>query len=97
MFSHHESRKQLYLWDKLQSDEEKYQTTRSVENGDATTFLKSFRRATVSEIHCLADPSLLTSFFVWAEATFYHIQTFKYILAARRLFGPIHFIIQVPF
>ena len=68
MFSHHESRKQLYLWDKLQSDEEKYQTTRSVENGDATTFLKSFRIATVSEIHCLADPSLLTSFFVWAEA-----------------------------
>ena len=31
MCSHHESRKQLYLWDKLQSDEEKYQTTRSVE------------------------------------------------------------------
>ena len=69
-------------------------------SGDATTFLKSFLIATVSEIHCLADPSLLTSFFVWAEATFYHIQTWcnQYIVAARRwLFRPIHFIIQVPF
>ena len=67
-------------------------------SGDATTFLKSFLIATVSEIHCLADPSLLTSFFVWAEATFYHIQTFKYLVAVRRwLFGLIHFIIQVPF